>query len=105
VTLRLHAGRVAAILDSFDPQHARTETHRPLPIPLNQIRSHQDRERHRYWLSPIQNHFHEIRREQRQPENATDIGRIDFLRRSDFPDARRTSLARPPACEAQSWIE
>ena len=49
---------------------------------LHRKRPHQHSQRHLCRLAPVENRFDDFGREQRQPQNPADIGRVDLLGRA-----------------------
>ena len=73
---------------------------RPLLLPLHRNRLHQRRQRHPLRLSPIQDRLHDIRRQQREPQQARDIGRVDLLGGGQFVErGEAPRLHHPPPPE------
>ena len=72
-----------------------------LVTPLRRKRLHQPRQRRRGRLPPVQNRLHDLRRQQRQPQNPAAIGFIDPLPRRDHPHRRDgTNFQHAPPAEA-----
>jgi len=64
-----------------------------LPLPLHRKRFHQPRQRDPLRLLPIQERLDDIRRQQRQPQQARDIGRVDLLGRGKNGSEVRGSIS------------
>ena len=59
-----------------------------LLLPYDRERLHQDGQRYPCRLPPVQDRFNDVGREQREPQDAADVGSVDLLRRGDFLDGR-----------------
>ena len=64
-----------------------------LQPPLHRKRLHQPRQRHCIRLPPIQDRLDDIRRQQREPQKARDIGRVDLLGRGKNGSEVRGSIS------------
>jgi len=68
-----------------------------LPLPLHRKRLHQSRQRNLLRLPPVQDRLDDIWRQQREPQKARDIGRVDLLGRGQFVDRAVAPSFQHPA--------
>jgi hypothetical protein len=80
---------IAAVPSSVGPRRVQTEADRHLLLrPPHCRRPHQYRQRYIRRLPAVENRLDDIGRQQRQPQDAADVGGIDLLCGGDLLDGR-----------------